>query len=454
MKRKDLILGLFMLQGGHHEAGWRHPAADVDAGVNLLRYASYAKKAEAAAFHFLFVADSAGVREADLGAMSRTGRNDGFEPLTLLAALAALTSRIGLVATASTTFNEPYHVARKFASLDHLSGGRAGWNIVTSANPFEAQNFNRADLPAHDERYRRAEEFLEVTKGLWDTWADDAFVRDRASGLFFDPDKIQFLNHIGNHFKVRGPLNIARPLQGYPVFAQAGASAAGMEFAAQHGELIFTAQQTLAGARDFCGDIKRSARAAGRLESDVLILPGIVPVVAETSEAAHALLAELQDMIHPDIALELANRLLGYVADLGRFSVDDPVPDALSQTNHMQSRQRLLLDLARQKKFTIRQLAQLIAIGRGHLVLIGSADEVVDQMQEYIEAGAADGFIVMPPIFPLGLERFIQLVIPELRRRELFRSQYSGSSLRDNLGLRRPANPFFPTADSISPAAE
>nr|WP_234710725.1 LLM class flavin-dependent oxidoreductase [Sinorhizobium arboris] len=442
-ERQKMILGLFMRQGGHHEGGWRHPTSHSDAGFTLDRYRSYAAMAEAAAIHFVFVADSAGVRESTLASMSRSARVDGFEPLTLMAALSVTTDRIGLVATASTTFNEPYHIARKFASIDHLSGGRAGWNIVTSTNPFEAENFNLQELPLHEERYARAEEFVSTAKGLWDSFADDAFIRNRDRGLYLDPARINVLDHRGEYFKVRGPLNISRCPQGYPVLAQAGSSQPGARLAARHGELVFTAQQTIEDAKRFYDLVKGQAVEFGRSRDALAILPGIVPIVAKTDEAAEAKLAQLQSLIHEDLALELARRLLGYVIDLDKHGLDERIPDDLIETNNMKSRQKLLMDTARARNYTIRQLAALLSVGRGHLVAVGSPARVVDQMQEYFEQKAADGFVVMPAMFPSGLEDFVHLVIPELRRRDLFRTQYCGKTLRENLGFSRPPNIHF-----------
>ncbi|SJM32521.1 LLM class flavin-dependent oxidoreductase [Mesorhizobium delmotii] len=440
MSADQMALGAFLRPGGHHEAGWRHLNAHSDAGANIERYISYAAKAEAAALHFVFVADSAGVRESTTGAMSRSGRIDGFEPTTLLAALAMTTKSIGLVGTASTTFNEPYHLARVFASIDHLSRGRVGWNIVTSSNPFEAQNFKMQALPSHEERYQRAAEFMEVVEGLWDSWADDAFIRERESGLYFDPQRMNFLNHNGKYFAVRGPLNVSRPPQGYPVLAQAGSSPTGARFAGQYGELVFTAQQNIEDAKAFYKSVKGFARDRGRSDADLLVMPGIVPIVAPTAEEAEEKLHTFQSLIHEDVALELAKRLLGYVIDVDKRSLDDPVPDGLGETNNMQSRQKLLIETAKKKHFTIRQLAALLSIGRGHLVCVGSPTGIVDQMEQFFIDGAADGFIIMPPMFPDSLDDFVQLAIPELRRRGLFRRNYNGTTLRENLGLTRPAN--------------
>ncbi|WP_331375269.1 LLM class flavin-dependent oxidoreductase [Sinorhizobium chiapasense] len=440
MSADQMVLGAFLRPGGHHEAGWRHMNAHSDAGANIERYKSYTAKAEASALHFVFIADTAGVRESTVEAMSRSGRIVGFEPTTLLAALAMTTKNIGLVATASTTFNQPYHLARVFASIDHLSRGRVGWNIVTSANPFEAQNFNLQALPPHEERYQRAAEFLEVVEGLWDSWADDAFIMERESGLYFDPQKMNFLNHSGKYFAARGPLNISRSPQGYPVLAQAGSSPTGARFAGQYGELIFTAQQSIEDAKAFYKSVKAFSRDFGRSDADLVVMPGIVPLVAPTAEEAEEKLRTLQSLIHEDIALELAKRLLGYVFDVDKHSLDDPVPDDLGETNNMQSRQKLLIDTAKERHFTIRQLTALLSIGRGHLVCVGSTAEIVDQMERFFTEGAADGFIIMPPVFPDGLDDFFQLVVPELRRRNLFRSEYSGATLRENLGLTRPEN--------------
>ncbi|KOX58705.1 nitrilotriacetate monooxygenase [Streptomyces purpurogeneiscleroticus] len=442
MARRDRMrLGAFLYPGGHHVAAWRHPSSQADAGINAAHYRQIARNAEAAKFDLLFLADGVSIRGDDLDALSRTAiRYVGqFEPLTLLSHLSAVTERIGLVATASTTYNEPFHVARKFASLDHLSGGRAGWNLVTSADPREAWNFSRESHLAHANRYARAEEFVDVVRGLWDSYADDAFVRDRETGRFFDPDKLGLLAHAGAHFSVRGPLNVPRPPQGHPVVVQAGSSEAGKALAARTAEVIFTAQQTLEDAVDFYGDVKLRMARHGRNPDHLKIMPGAFPVVGRTEAEAQDKFASLQDLIHPVVGRALLQQLIG--ADLSAYPDDALVPD-LPETDGGKSRQDLFLRLARREGLTIRALYLRAASARGHWTIVGTPTQIADALQERFEAYGADGFNIMPPTLPGGLDDFVSLVIPELRRRGLCREAYEGTTLRENLGLPRPADRF------------
>ncbi|GJE59172.1 LLM class flavin-dependent oxidoreductase [Methylobacterium trifolii] len=439
-RRADQMrLGAFLYPGGHHVAAWRHPASQADAGIDPVHYRRLAQVAERAGFDLLFLADGVSIRGDDLDALSRTAiRYVGqFEPLTLLAHLSAVTERIGLVATASTTYNEPFHVARKFASLDHLSGGRAGWNLVTSADPREAYNFGRESHLAHARRYARAEEFVDVVAGLWDSFEDDAFVRDRAEGRFFDPAKLHALDHEGEHFSVRGPLNVPRPPQGHPVVVQAGSSEAGKSLAARTAEVIFTAQDTLADAVAFYADVKGRMEGHGRHPDDLKIMPGAFPVVGRTEGEAQDKYGALQDLIHPVVGRSLLEQLAGI--DLSGHPDDGPVPEA-PETEGGKSRQALLLTLARREGLTIRDLYLRVAGARGHWTLVGTPDRIADALQERFEARGADGFNIMPPTLPGGLDDFATLVIPELQRRGLFRTAYEGRTLRENLGLRRPAH--------------
>nr|WP_264047998.1 LLM class flavin-dependent oxidoreductase [Methylobacterium sp. FF17] len=349
------------------------------------------------------------------------------EPLHLRAHLAAVTERIGLAATASTTYNEPFHVARKFASLDHLSEGRAGWNLVTSADPREAWNFSRESHLAHAHRYARAEEFVDVVRGLWDSYEDDAFVRDREAGRFFDPDKLHLLSHEGAHVSVRGPLNVPRPPQGHPVVVQAGSSEAGKALAARTAEIVLTAQTTLADATAFYADLKGRMGAFGRDPAHLKIMPGAFPVVGRTEGEAQDRDGALQALIHPVVGRSLLEQLTG--ADLSAYPDDAPVPD-LPETEGGRSRQALILPLARREGLTIRELSLLIAGARGHWTLVGTASRIADALQERFEAYGADGFNIMPPTLPGGLDDFAALVIPELQRRGLFRTDYAGRTLR------------------------
>jgi FMN-dependent oxidoreductase (nitrilotriacetate monooxygenase family) len=442
-RNEKLRLGAFLYPGGHHVAAWRHPRAQADAGVNIAHYRQLARAAEQAKFDLIFLADGVSVRGDDIDAMSRTATRyvGQFEPLTLLSALSSVTRRIGLVATASTTYNEPYHVARKFASLDHLSGGRAGWNLVTSQDEREAYNFGRDSHLAHARRYERAEEFIDVVLGLWDTYEDDAFVRDKDEGLFFDPDKLHLLHHRGEHFSVRGPLNVPRPPQGHPVVVQAGSSDAGKALAARTAEVIFTAQQTLADAKVFYADVKGRLSKYGRAPDDLKIMPGAFPVVAKTEAEAREKYEELQSLVHPVLGVSLLSKMIG--VDITGYPVDGPLPD-LPETNGGKSRQALIVDLARRENLTIRDLYLRIAGARGHWTLVGTPAQIADQFEERFVEYGADGFNIMPPYLPGGLKDFIALVIPELQRRGLFRTEYEGNTLREHLGLRRPAHRIHP----------
>lgn len=435
---RQIRLGAFLMQTGHHIAGWRHPGAQADAGQNFRHYVDLARKAEAAKFDAVFLADSVGVRNAHSPSLSRTARAEHFEPLTLLSALAAVTERIGLIATVSTTYNEPYHVARKFASLDLISAGRAGWNLVTSSGEGEAQNFNLDTHVEHALRYQRAEEFYDVVTGLWDTWEDDAFIRDKQSGEFFDAGKHHALNHKGRHFSVRGPLNVGRSPQGWPVVVQAGASEAGRDLAARTAEVIFVAHQTFEQAREFYGDIKQRARQHGRDPDGIKIMPGIFPIVGRTQEEAEEKFRKLQDLIHPVVGVSLLSNMIGGV-DLSSYPVDGPLPP-LPETNGGKSRQQLLIDLAQRENLSIRDLYLRIAGARGHQQVVGTPQGIADQLQQWFEEGGADGFNIMSPWLPGGLDDFIEHILPELHRRGLFRTEYQGTTLREHLGLSRPSN--------------
>jgi N-acetyl-S-(2-succino)cysteine monooxygenase len=431
-------LGAFLYPTGYHVAAWRSPGVQADAGINFKHFASLAATAEEGKFDFIFLADSAGVRGTDLPALSRQAIRyiAQFEPFTLLSALAAVTNKIGLIASATSTYNEPYHIARKFASLDHISGGRAGWNLVTSQNEEEAYNFSADKHPAHADRYERAKEFAEVVKGLWDTWEDDAFPRNKASGIFFDVSKLHVLNHKGKYFSVKGPLNVPRSPQGHPVIVQSGSSEAGKELAGESGEVVFTAQQTFEGAQAFYKDVKARALKHGRSANEVIIMPGIFPIIGKTQEEAVEKHRQLQLLIDPVVGLSLLSGLMADI-DLSKYPLDGPLPE-LPETNAGKSRQQLLIDLAKREQLSIRQLYMKVAGSRGHWDIIGTPESIADQMEYWVTNSAADGFCVIPPLLPQGLEDFVNLVIPELRRRNLFREDYESSTLRGHLGLPRP----------------
>lgn len=443
MQRNDeMKLGLFLWNTGYHEGAWRDPSAPVNCGVDIDHYAHLAALAERAAFHLIFLADTPSVSELDDAHIARSSRNDGFEPITLLSALSSRTQDIGLVGTATTTYNQPYHLARMFASLDHLSRGRAGWNVVTSGFKREAANFGEKDLPDHHVRYARAREFVGVVKGLWDSWEDDAFIRDKRSGIFADTTKLHLLNHRGDYLSVRGPLNIARPPQGYPVLVQAGASDTGIEFAAEFGEVVFTTAPYLEYGQKYYATLKEKARALGREDDQVLVMPGFIPIVGRTKQEASEKLERLHSYEHIDVQIGMASRGLGSVVDLRAVNLDSLVPDTLPQTNFIQSRQKLYLDVAARQKFTWRRLIRFISDTNGHLMVVGTPDEIANAMVETFDHHAADGFNVIPAALPDGFKDFVDLVVPELRRRGKFRTGYSGQTLRENLGLERPPNRF------------
>ena len=437
---RQLHLGAFMRPIGIHTAWWRYPGAYPDANFNLRHLVSFIKKLEAARFDAFFMADHLAVLNMPVEALRRSATATSFEPLTLLSALAMATQRIGLIATASTTFDEPYHIARRFASLDHISGGRAGWNVVTTSNPDAALNFGLTDHVEHDERYRRAREFHSVVTGLWDSWADDAWLQDQASGIFFDPAKMHVLAHKGEHLSVRGPLNIARPIQGWPVIVQAGASEAGRQLAAETAEVVFGSSRTIEDGQAFYRDVKARMVALGRKPEQLKILPGALVIVGRTHEEAQAKKVLLDSLVHAESGIPNLSIRLG--VDASGFDLDAPLPD-IPETNQSQSGRAALVALARRDNLTVRQLATLVG-GYGGLQMIGTPGEIADTMQAWLETEASDGFNIMFPTVPAGLDDFVELVVPELQRRGIYRRDYTGTTLRDHLGLSRPENQFFP----------
>jgi FMN-dependent oxidoreductase (nitrilotriacetate monooxygenase family) len=447
---KQLHLGAFMRPVGIHTAWWRYPGAYPDANFNLKHLVSFIQTLERGRFDAFFMADHLAVLNMPMAALRRSGTATSFEPMTLLSALSMVTERIGLIATGSTTFDEPYHVARRFASLDHISNGRSGWNIVTTSNPDSALNFGMTEHVEHDERYRRAREFYDVVTGLWDSWADDAWLRDQKSGLFFDPARLHVLDHKGEQFSVRGPLNIARPVQGWPVIVQAGASEAGRQFAAETSEAIFASSRTIEDGRRFYADMKGRMKALGRSPDHLKILPGALVIVAPTRAEAKEKQALLDSLVHPDSSIPNLSMRLG--VDASGFDLDGPLPE-IPQTNASQSGRETLVALARRDNLTVRQLAQMVG-GYGGLQMVGTPGEIADTMQEWLETEASDGFNIMFPTVPAGLDDFVNMVVPELQRRGLFRREYQGTTLREHLGLPRPENRFFPTARQDAEAAE
>ncbi|WP_441247657.1 LLM class flavin-dependent oxidoreductase [Kitasatospora sp. McL0602] len=433
--RRQLHLNLFIHDTGHHEASWRLPESDPAAHIDLAHHQRLARRAEEAKFDSVFLADSPSLW-GDPGRRP-SGR---LEPTLLLAALAGATSRIGLIATASTSYNEPYNLARRFASLDHLSGGRAGWNIVTTAGDAAARNFGLAGQPAHLDRYERAAEFLEVSALLWDSWADDAVVGDKARGVHAVEGLVRPIDHVGRYFRVEGPLNVPRSPQGHPLLVQAGSSESGRSFAARYAEAVFTAQPTLAEGQAFYTDLKRRAAALGRDPDGLKILPGIVPVIGETAAEARELEAELDRLIQPEYAQRQLAVLLG--VDPERLALDGQLPADLPEEDEVEgskSRYTLVVELARRESLTVRQLIARLGGGRGHRTFAGTAVQVADTIEQWFRAGAADGFNIMPAVLPSGLETFADQVVPILQDRGLFRTDYTGRTLREHYGLPRPA---------------
>lgn len=439
-----MSLGLFLRPTGHHVAAWRHPQANTDGSFQ--HFAKMAKLAEDACFDLLFCADIATLWEGSNESLCRLGTIVRIDPYTLLSGLGAVTQRIGLVCTASTTYDEPFHVARRFASLDYATGGRAGWNLVTSAHEAEARNFGRDMHLPKTERYQRAREFATVVRGLWDSWEPDAFVRDKESALFFDPAKLHVLHHRGEHFKVQGPLNVPPSPQHHPIMVQAGASDEGRELAAETADVIFTASTSIEGAKAFYMDVKARLPKYGRTTADLKIMPGLNAIVGRTLEEAQRKHKELQDLIPPAVGLKMLSHYMG--VDLMGLSEDDRLPPIPETQVGKITRADLLADLAHRENLTIRQLYQRVAGARGHYQIVGTPEMIVDMMQEWFEGEAADGFNVMPSVYPCGLTDFINMVLPELRRRELYKTEYRGTTLREHLGLRPPLRRFSARANA------
>jgi FMN-dependent oxidoreductase (nitrilotriacetate monooxygenase family) len=430
--RRILRLGASVKGLGYHPDGWRFPGLPTTADLPF--YRDMADTAQRGLFDLIFIPDRLAVRayEAPPGAAGRSSSVTDLEPLTVLAALAPLTSHIGLAATMSTTFCEPFHIARFFASLDHISQGRAAWNVVTSTLDDEARNFGRDRMPSKAERYSRASEAVDVVLRLWDSWDADAFTRDKASGRYFDPGKMRRLNCDTTHFRVRGPLNVPRAPQGRPVIVQAGASPAGRELAARTADVVYAVQNRLAGAQAYYRSLKDRMAAFGRHPDELLVLPGILPVVGDTRAEARSRYQAMQERIDPAVGLAHLSVMLG---DLSGYDLDGPVP-AMAEETTAPSRRKLLLDTARRRNLTIRQLYQSTAIANGHLEAVGTAAQIADLMEEWLAEGAADGFNVMSALAPASLQEFVRHVVPELQRRGIFRTSYEGRTLRENLGLQ------------------
>ncbi|MGY1981326.1 LLM class flavin-dependent oxidoreductase [Nocardia gipuzkoensis] len=447
MSGKQLHLNAFLMSVGHHEAAWRLPESDPHAHTDIDYYVGLARTAERGKLDSIFFADSPVL-------MGDPGRRPSgkLEPTVILTAVAVQTSRIGLIATASTSYNDPYNLARRFSSVDWVSNGRVGWNIVTTAGADAARNFGLDDTPDHRLRYEKAAEFVEVATKLWDSWDDDAIVADKALGIHTDASKVRKIGHHGEFFKVDGPLNVPRSPQGYPVLVQAGSSEDGKNFAARYAEAVFTAQQTLEDGKAFYTDLKRRAVALGRDPETIKILPGIVPVIGDTEERARELDAELERLISP----EYARRQLAahFKLPIEQLDLDSELPDDLPTEDDIQgakSRFTLIVNLARRERLTLRQLIGRLGGGRGHRTFAGTPEQVADTIEHWFREGAADGFNIMPAVLPSGLERFVDQVVPILQQRGLFRTEYTETTLRGHYGLARPVNQYE-SADSLAVA--
>ena len=438
--KRQLHLNLFIHSRGHHEASWRHPDTSPLPLTDIRYYQDLAQRAEAAKFDSIFLADQLALG-GDVAGAARTW----LEPLTVLAAVAVATQRIGLIATCSTTYTEPFNLARQFASIDHISNGRAAWNIVTSWLATAAANFGGEGQVSHADRYARGEEFMTVVKALWDSWAEDAVLDDRTSGQYARGERIRSIDHRGDFYEVEGPLNLPRCPQGRPVLVQAGSSDTGRRFAARHAEAVFTAHIAKATAQEFYADIKRLAAEEGRDPSQVLILPGLSPMIAGTEAEAQRLARETNDLTDPEVGRRrLTNRFGGH--DFSHLPLDTPLraddfPDP-STVQAARSRTEVIINLVRRDQPTLRQLLGYLAGARGHYVTAGTPEQIADLMEEWLNDGAADGFNVMPPLLPVQLDVFTTEVVPILQRRRLFRAEYDGTMLREHYGLAWPESAF------------
>ncbi len=442
---RQMSLGLFIVKTGHHAASWRDPSTSPDPTTPFARVLCTAKLAERGKFDTVFLADSAATPDGSQAILTRTDRSTFIEPSTMAAALAVSTEHIGIVITQNTTYDQPYHVARRVLSLDHLSGGRIGCNLVTGVSESEARNFNHATMPDHAARYARAVEFADVVLGLWNSFEADAFLADRESGIYLDRTKMRYLNHEGAHFRVRGPLNVPRSPQGMPVMVQAGGSAPGRALAARVADMVYSVQGKIESARHFYSDLKGRMTAYGRAPHQLKIMPGLLAVTGRTRTEAEDKYAALQDLVDPELGLAFLQHLLGPDIDLLRYGLDEKLPEDLT-TNFGTTQLALLQEATQAGNMTLRQLMRFASGARGHLFMCGTAKEIADGMEERFATGAADGFNLMPATLPSGLEDFVELVVPELQRRGLHRQAYTSTTLRGHLGLQ-----WAPTqADAIA----
>jgi FMN-dependent oxidoreductase (nitrilotriacetate monooxygenase family) len=441
VNKREMILGFSLPTNGSHKGGWRHPQGDTSNSHAFPIWKSMVTALEAAKIHFMFLADGAAVRvdAVDNEALSYSANIDKLEPITLLSAISVVTERLGLVATASTTWNEPYTVARKFASLDHLSAGRAAWNVVTSWSEHEARNFGHDRNPDHSLRYSRAEEFVDIVFGLWDGWEDDAFIRDKASGQYFDPKKLHDLNYKSDLFSVQGPLNIQRPLQGYPVIAQAGSSEPGQELGARVADMAYTSHKNIDTAKAFYASLKSRLPKYGRKPDDLHVILGYQVIIGSTEQEAAQRENELQELIHFQSGMNL---LRNYIPIANLLPIDEQLPDIEFQTNGLKHSLDSLVARARKNKWTVRQICNDLARGSHHNCIVGTPEKIADQMEQWFLERGCDGFTLQAPYFSQGVYDVLDGLLPELRKRGLFQTEYRGDTFRENLGLERPANQF------------
>ena len=438
--QKKLKFCAFMRPASIHSCSWRFPGSFYDANYNFKHHVRFAQTLEKGLFDAIFMADHLSLLNMPDDALKRSATVNSLEPLTLLPALAAVTEHIGLIATASTTYTEPYHIARKFASLDHISGGRAGWNVVTSANPLEALNFGLDQALEHDARYRRGRECYEVVTKLWDSWEDDAIIHNVDSGIFVDLTKMHPAKHKGEFYSVAGALNVARPIQGWPLIVQAGASEAGRQFAAEVAEMVFSAANTLESAQEYYADIKQRATQYGRNPEYIKVFPGCLVFIGDSLQEAKDKKRRLDSMVDPSTSIATLSVQLG--CDASKFDLNGPLPD-IPPSNASQTARQKLIDMAQEENLTVKELAQYVGGSFGVLEMVGTPSMIAEQMEEWLFSDACDGFNIMFPYLPGGLDDFVDKLVPELQKRKLYRTEYEGHTLRENLGLPRPKNQFI-----------
>jgi alkanesulfonate monooxygenase len=452
--QRQMKLSLFLTgDGNYHMAGWRLPGSTADGGENIRRWFEAAQTVERGKLHMLFIADAASPPGTDdLETLSLTSRIDRMDPIPILAAVSVVTKHLGLAATMTTTYLEPYNLARTMASLDHVSGGRAAWNIVTGSNKDDALQFNRDAHAPHGERYDRAEEFVDVVRGIWDSYDDDAFPRDKTSGVYMRPDKVHLLNHKGKHFQVRGPSAVPRSPQGHPVLIQAGSSDPGMNLSARVADIVFTSQSSLKGAQAFYNNVKGRCDRYGRSPDDMIVLPGALLFIGETESEAQEKYDMLNSLIPLRVAMQRLSANLGGV-DLSKYDLDAPLPDI--PVNDMRvSAVKSYIDIARREGTSLRQMAMRSAAAKHHWTLIGSVKQVADQLESWFLEGGADGFNVITSDVPDAINTIVDKLVPELQRRGLFHTEYEGRTLRESLGLRRPADLSTRAGQRAGAAAE